>query len=74
MNITDNFLKTINELYNAPVPPQVLSKAKRAMQDYLCVTLAGAYTQRDKLSAYYEFAYELFTVIAIILGKKSFDR
>ncbi len=56
MNITDNFLKTIDELYNVPIPPQVLSKAKRAMQDYLCVTLAGAYTQRDKLSAYYEFA------------------
>lgn len=56
MNITDNFLNELDKVYNAAVPPAVLAKAKRSLQDYLCVALAGANAQRDNLSAYFEFA------------------
>lgn len=56
MNLSDQFLSEIDSVYSKPVPPHVLAKAKRALLDYLCVTIAGAYAQREKLTAYFDFA------------------
>lgn len=56
MNLTDRFLAEIDAVHTKPLPPQVLAKAKRSLQDYLCVTLAGANAQRHKLNAYFQFA------------------
>ncbi len=56
MNLTNQFLAQLETVYSKPIPPQVYAKAKRALQDYLCVTLAGAYTNRAKLEKYYDFA------------------
>ena len=49
MNITDNFLNELDKVYNATVPPAVLAKAKRSLQDYLCVALAGANAQAENI-------------------------
>ena len=35
MNITDNFLDEPDRIYNTPVPPAVMAKAKRSVQDYM---------------------------------------
>lgn len=56
MNLTEQFLNEIDSVRNRKIPQNVIAKAKRAMQDYLCVTLAGAYSQREKLAAYFDFA------------------
>lgn len=56
MNLTDQFLDRIEQVRSKPFPPEVLKKAKRSLQDYLCVTLAGARAQQEKLSAYWAFA------------------
>lgn len=56
MNLTEQFLERIDEVRMKPLPPHVIRKAKRSLQDYLCVTLAGAKAQAEKRAAYREFA------------------
>ncbi len=56
MNLTDQFLESLESLAAKPVPPAVTERAKRALLDYLCVTIAGAGSQRDRLAAYCAFA------------------
>ncbi len=56
MNLTDQFLESIDKVACAPFPDSVLRKAKRALLDYICVTVAGSASLRDKISAYFDFA------------------
>lgn len=56
MNITDMFLKKIDDVAQGDFPERIYLRAKRAMLDYLCVTIAGAAFQKDKLSDYIEFS------------------
>ena len=56
MNLTDQFLDSLEAIAAKPIPQNVIERAKRAMLDYLCVTIAGAQSHRDKLAAYCEFA------------------
>lgn len=55
-NITLEFLDEIDKIANLPVPEKVLERAKNSLLDYLCVTSAGAFFQKDKLKKYLEFA------------------
>lgn len=55
MNLTDKFLDRLEVLAAKPVPLRVIERAKRAMLDYLCVTIAGAASQYDKLENYCTF-------------------
>lgn len=55
MNLTEDFLKRIDSVQKRKIPHNVIEKTKRAMQDYLCVTLAGANAQRKKLTEYFKF-------------------
>ena len=52
MNCTDSFINDIDRVFNEPVPPKVLKRAKYAFLDYLCVTLAGAEYNRKKTEKY----------------------
>lgn len=56
MNQSIEFLKSVDEVWNAPIPDAAIERAKRSLLDYLAVTCAGAKFQRDKLERYYEFA------------------
>lgn len=54
MNKTISFLNSINSIVNNDV--SLLIKTKRALQDYLAVTCAGAFFQEKKLLQYFAFA------------------
>lgn len=56
MNLTAQFLNSIEAVAKKEIPPRVINRAKRALLDYLCVTIAGAESLRDKLNAYCAFA------------------
>lgn len=56
MNQTDAFLKAMEAVWEAPMPPRIQDRAKRALLDYLGVTLAGAKSLADKRQAYLKAA------------------
>ena len=56
MNKSVEFLEMIDSVWKAPVPDEVMRRAKRSLLDYLAVTCAGAEFQKDKLEKYWDFA------------------
>lgn len=56
MNKSIEFLKMIDEVWNKPVPEEVMARARRSLLDYLAVTCAGAEFQKEKLDKYWAFA------------------
>ena len=56
MNQSTSYLKMIDDLAGAPIPAEVMERARKSLLDYLAVTCAGAAFQRDKLEAYAAFA------------------
>lgn len=56
MNISQQFLSSIEEVWWRSVPAEVIDRAKRSLMDYLAVTCAGAVFQKDKLENYWSFA------------------
>ena len=56
MNKSVEFLEMIDRVWNAPIPEEVMARARRSLLDYLAVTCAGAEFQRDKLKNYLAFA------------------
>lgn len=55
MNKSLCFLKSLSELRRKNVPPQVMTRARQSLLDYLAVTCAGARFQEEKLRRYYDF-------------------
>ena len=55
MNKSIEFLKMIDGVRNAPIPDDVMARAKKSILDYLAVTCAGAEFQRYKLERYLDF-------------------
>ncbi len=56
MNKSIEFLNSVNEVWNFPIPDEVTARAKRSLLDYLAVTCAGAKFQETKLEKYFSFA------------------
>ncbi|MBO4289162.1 MAG: MmgE/PrpD family protein [Lachnospiraceae bacterium] len=56
MNRSIDFVKSIDEVWQRPVPDAVLARARQSLLDYLAVASAGAAFQADKLEKYVEFA------------------
>ena len=55
MNKSVEFLEMIDKVWKAPIPEEVIARARRSLLDYLAVTCAGAEFQKDKLEKYWEF-------------------
>ncbi len=56
MNKSIEYLKAIDGVRQAPIPEDVMARARRSLLDYLAVTCAGAEFQKDKLEKYWTFA------------------
>lgn len=56
MNMSIEFLKAVDGVWNTPIPDAVMARARQSLLDYLAVTCAGARFQKDKLEKYYAFA------------------
>ncbi len=56
MNKSVAFLNMVDGVWRAPLPEEVLERAKHSLLDYLAVACAGAEFQRDKLERYFAFA------------------
>ena len=56
MNKSIAFLNAIDGVWTAPMPSEVMARARRSLLDYLAVTCAGAAFQKDKLERYWQFA------------------
>ena len=56
MNKSVEFLEMIDRVWNAPIPEEVMARARRSLLDYLAVACAGAEFQKEKLEKYWEFA------------------
>lgn len=56
MNNSIEFIQMVDNVWKAPVPDDVMARARRSLLDYLAVTCAGAKFQKDKLEKYWEFA------------------
>lgn len=56
MNKSVEFLEMIDKVWKAPIPEEVMARARRSLLDYLAVTCAGAEFQKEKLEKYWEFA------------------
>lgn len=71
MNLIHNFLNRIDKLAQNPIPDKVMARAKESLLDYICVTLAGAKYQEEKITKYLDFAEpEDGNFTAIGLGRK----
>lgn len=55
-NTTDIFLDKIDKVYSDRIPEKVLLRAKQLLLDYICVTLAGAKYNEQKINQYLSFA------------------
>lgn len=53
MNITESFLNSLDEIFAADIPEHVYLRSKKALLDYLAVTVAGAKSQEEKLRCYF---------------------
>ena len=56
MNKSIQYLEAIDGVHERPIPPEVMARVRRSLQDYLAVTCAGARFQKDKLEKYLRFA------------------
>lgn len=56
LNKSVEFLEMIDRVWKAPIPEEVMARARRSLLDYLAVTCAGAEFQKEKLEKYWEFA------------------
>lgn len=56
MNISEKYLKEIDNLQKQPIPEAVMARARQSLLDYIAVTCAGAKFQEEKLEKYFEFA------------------
>lgn len=56
MNKSTEFFKSINDVWNKPVPDEVILRARQSLLDYIAVTCAGAEFQKLKLEKYFDFA------------------
>lgn len=56
MNQSIEFLNMVDDVWKAPIPDEVMERARRSVLDYLAVTCAGAKFQKDKLERYFTFA------------------
>ena len=56
MNKSIEFFNAINDVWNKPVPEDVMSRARQSLLDYIAVTCAGAKFQKSKLEKYFDFA------------------
>ena len=70
MSQSDNFLKAIDDVWNKPIPDNVLRRATKSLLDYLAVTCAGAKFQEEKLEKYYTFAEPEAGVYPVIGTRK----
>lgn len=52
MNLTDKFLKEIENLFAKDIPEHVYQRARMALLDYLAVTVAGTAAQAEQLENY----------------------
>lgn len=55
MNKSVEYLEMIDRVWKAPIPEEVMARARRSLLDYLAVTCAGAKFQEEKLEKYWEF-------------------
>ena len=56
MNVSEKFFRDIDEVRNAPIPENVIARARQSLLDYIAVTCAGARFQDEKLARYFEFS------------------
>ena len=56
MNKSEQFLDAIENVWNTPIPDNVMARARRSLLDYIAVTCAGAKFQEMKLKKYFTFA------------------
>ena len=56
LNKSVEFFEMIDRVWKAPIPEEVMARARRSLLDYLAVTCAGAEFQKEKLEKYWEFA------------------
>ena len=56
MNVSEKFFRDIDEVRNAPIPENVIARARQSLLDYIAVTCAGARFQSEKLARYFEFS------------------
>lgn len=56
MNLTAQFLESIDMIATKEIPTAVFERAKRAFMDYIAVTIAGAKANQEKLAKYLAFA------------------
>lgn len=56
MNKSIDFLKMVDGVWQAPMPDEVMARAKQSLLDYLAVTCAGVEFQKEKLEKYFDFA------------------
>ena len=56
MNQSIAYLNAVDEIWRKPVPDKVMARARQSLLDYLAVTCAGAFFQKDKLESYWAFA------------------
>ncbi len=47
-----DFIKKIDKVFNSDFTPETMKRAKYAFLDYICVTLAGAEYNREKINKY----------------------
>jgi len=56
MNKSEEFFDAIENVWNTPIPDNVMARARRSLLDYIAVTCAGAKFQEMKLKKYFTFA------------------
>lgn len=56
MNLSVEFLRNIDEIYNKEISSEVIARSKRSLLDYIAVTCAGSKFQKVKLDKYVDFA------------------
>ena len=56
LNKSVEFLEMLDRVWKAPIPEEVMARARRSLLDYLAVSCAGAEFQKEKLEKYWKFA------------------
>ena len=56
INITTNFLKSIDDIRKRQISAKVITRTKQSLLDYLAVTCAGAAFQKEKIKKYFSFS------------------
>ena len=72
MNLTDDFLKKIEDLFAKEIPDRVYQRARIALLDYLAVSVAGTAGQADRLEKYLRETDPEAGSIAVIGMKRKF--